>query len=123
TLRVRASDSAGNTSYYSELFEVRKNLNLEAAAAIESSSVTPIGANDLVEATVYLTSEQVDPCVINLATFSLWLLDGDGQQVATAPLRMSPGYTIGGAYNLSMADFDLCVWRLAVQGEVPAGAM
>lgn len=123
TLHARVTDSSGNTTYASRLFEVRDRYNLEAAAAIEALTVTAGSPTDTVEATVLLTSETFEAEDINLATFALWLIDADGVVIGTTPLTPAPGYIVNGAYDPALVGLDAGVWRLAVQGQVPAGAL
>ena len=123
TLHARVTDSSGNTTYASQLFEVRDRYNLEAAAAIEALTVTAGSPTDTVEATVLLTSEMFEAEDINLATLALWLIDAEGAAIGTSPLTPAPGYVVAGAYDPALVDLDAGVWRLAVRGQVPSGAL
>ncbi|MCW5762365.1 MAG: hypothetical protein KIT88_03870 [Phycisphaeraceae bacterium] len=118
-----ATDAAGNTAYYTRMFEVRDRFNHEAAAAIESLTVTPGTSTDLVEARLLLTSDMFEAEDINLATVALWLSDAEGQPIGSNPLVPAPGYILNGAYDPSLVGLNAGVWRLAMQGNVPAEAL
>lgn len=118
-----ATDAAGNTAYYTRLFEVRDRYNYEATAAIESWTVTSGAPTDLVEAMLLLTSDMFEVEDINLATVAVWLADSGGESIGGGPLRLASVYVDNGAYDPDLVDLDAGIWRVTVQGEVPAGAM
>lgn len=121
-IRTIVSDAAGNKREVSQMFEVRDRLNERAVAAIGEVAVVAGDPFDLVSATVFLSSNEFDPCEVNLSTLALWLLDDTGQEVSSTPLRPMAGYRAGGVYDSSLASFDECVWELRLSGQLPSGA-
>lgn len=120
---AKATDSSGNTTYHKQLFEVRDRWNLDATAVVESLAVVPGSPLDTVDAVILLTSDIFESEDINLATLALWLSDSAGETVGTRPLRLVPGYVIGEGYDPALVNLQDGVWRLAVRGQVPTGAL
>ena len=122
TTTVTATDAAGNTAERTILFEVRDRFDHPAAAAVAALSVTPGTPNDTVNAVVLLAADAFDARYINLATLSVWLRDADGTLIGE-PLSLADGWLDNGSYDPALVTMNSGIWSLAIEGQVPAGAL
>ena len=120
TVRAQAKDSAGNETHVAEMIEIRDRYLHGVTAAIESITVTSLGTEDFVQATLLFASEEVGQCYIDIATLSVNTLGADP---ATTNHRLRPAadFIVNGSYNPAVVDREDCVTRVLVEGNLPAG--